>query len=244
MSKESDKKKGISWLRPGIFSQDSAEGETVATEEAIVEDQGAKANRPQAGESRPQVNYFSKEGQDKIVLDFIVPLENILKERQLLLYKSKGLEDQLRVANDTIQRIQQDLVNMSKNVQKKSAEIKELENNLTTKQMSYDQLLEDYKEFQAKSHTESTTLLNKLDAEISKYNKLSEETKEAQYKNLLKISELEEKIRILEIDNQQYIENYKKAFSEKNDLLKTINDFTKQMSFTIQPTTKIDKEQE
>jgi len=240
--KESDKKKGISWLRPGIFGQDSYVDETAATKDVSIENPATEVNKPLVSESKQQVNFFSKEGQDKIVLDLIVPLENILKERQLLLYKSKGLEDQLRVANDTIHRIQQDMVNMGKNLQKKSTEIKELENSLTSKQMGYDQLLEDYKEFQAKSHLESSALLNKLDAEISKYNKLSEETKEAQYKNLLKLGELEEKIRVLEIDNQQYIDNYKKAFAEKNELLKTINDFTKQMSFSIQPAASVDKE--
>lgn len=244
MLKENEKKKGMGWLKPGIFGQDSSAVETVPVEETKDEDRSTETDKTLAEKSNQQASFFSKDGQDKIILELIVPLENIFKERQLLLYKNKGMEDKLSIANDAIQRMKQELVNIDRNLQKKLAEISELENSLTSKQISYDQLLEDYKEYQTKSHLENSKILNQLDAEISKYNKLSEETKVVQYKNLLKVGELEERIRVLEIENQQYADNYTKVLSEKNELLKTFQDFTKQMSFSIQPRVETEKEQE
>ncbi|NLV87844.1 MAG: hypothetical protein GX021_00555, partial [Tissierellia bacterium] len=111
----------------------------------------------------------------------------------------------------------------------------ELENSLTNKQMSYEQLLEDYKEFQENSNMEYERISAQLEAEIEKYNKLNEESMEVQYKNMLKINELEETIRNLRIENQQYLQQYEKILNEKSELMKIINDFTEKMSFSFSP---------
>ena len=58
---------------------------------------------------------------------------------------------------------------------------------------------------------------------------------EAQYKNMLKINELEEIIRNLKIENQQYIQQYEKIVNEKAELMKVINDFTERMTFSFSP---------
>lgn len=178
---------------------------------------------------------LSKDKQDKVVQDLIVSLENLIKDRQLIIYRNRSLEDQLSAANETISRMKKDLLKKEQQLQEKNKEIRELENSLTNKQMSYEQLLEDYKEFQENSNVEYERISAQLEAEINKYNKLNEESMEAQYKNMLKINELEEIIRNLKIENQQYIQQYEKIVNEKAELMKVINDFTERMTFSFSP---------
>lgn len=99
--------------------------------------------------------------------------------------------------------------------------------------MSYDQLLEDYKEYQLTHNLEYDKLVNQLETEKAKYNKLYEESSKIQTQQMQKISELEERIRNLEIENQKYKEQYEKIVEEKAQLMKTISDFTERMSFSF-----------
>src|SRR5690606_15573989 len=149
-------------------------------------------NNSEELEAQSNNQIFSKDNQDKVVIDLIVSLENLIKDRQLIIYKKKSLEDQLSLANDTISRMKKDLIKKEQLLQEKNKEIRELENSLTNKQMSYEQLLEDYKEFQDNSNMEYDRLSTQLEAEINKYNKLNEESMDTQYKNMLRINELEE----------------------------------------------------
>lgn len=178
---------------------------------------------------------FSKENQDKIALDVIVSIENILKERQLLAYKNEAMMDQINAANETIYRLKRETLKKDQLLQDKSKEIRELESTLTNKQMSYDQLLEDYKEFQLSSNLEYDKISNQLETEKAKHNKLYEESTKIQASQNLKINELEGLIRNLEIENQKYAEQYDKISNEKAELMKSINDFTERMSFSFAP---------
>lgn len=108
---------------------------------------------------------------------------------------------------------------------------------LTNKQMAYDQLLEDYKEYQLTSNLAYEKLSNQLETETAKYNKLYEESNNTQYQSMLKINSLEEKVRELEIANQKYAEQYQNILDDKAKLMQTINDFTEKMSFSFSPKT-------
>lgn len=230
-------KKGMSWLK-GVLSSpnqseiDSAEHQEIVTNMDLEETSNTinESNQPVSDSNK---HIFSKDNQDKISMDVIVSIENMLKERQLLSYKNKGLEDQLFTLNETINRFKHDQIKKDQLLQEKNKEILDLENNLTNKQMRYDQLLEDYKEYQNTSNMEYEKISNQLEIETIKYNKLNEESTNAQYQSMLKINELEDKIRILEIDNQKYAEQYQKIVDEKVELMQTINDFTERMSFSF-----------
>jgi predicted nuclease with TOPRIM domain len=50
---------------------------------------------------------------------------------------------------------------------------------------------------------------------------------------MLKINELEDKIRNLEIENQKYAEQFQKIVNDKAELMQTINDFTERMAFSF-----------
>lgn len=176
---------------------------------------------------------MSKENLDKVSLDIIVSIENVLHDRQLILVKNEDLETQLQAANDTISRLKHDLMKKDQLIQDKNKEIHTLESNLTNKQMSYDQLLEDYKEYQSSSSLDFENVSSQLEKEINKYNLLKEESANVQYQNMLTIQELEEKIRDLETENKKFEAQYAKITAEKAELMKTIHDFTERMSFSF-----------
>lgn len=237
---ENTKKKVIDWFKSSTNTQDqSSVGQQAVVTEVGKEEQLPNVKEPEQGNEQNNNHIFSKDNQDKIVLDLIVSMENMIKDRQLILYKNKGLEEQLFAANETISRIKQELMKKDQLLQEKNKEIRGLENGLTNKQMSYDQLLEDYKEYQNNSRIEYEKISNQLETEINKYNKLNEESINSQYQNMLKINELEEIVRSLSTENQQYIQQHQKILEEKSELMKTINDFTERMSFSFSQKTTL-----
>lgn len=226
-------KKSKSWFKNVISSQPPLEKNSLNKQH--LNESPVALSSETSGQHEEQIieGKFSKDNQDKIAMDVIVSIETMLKDRQLLSYKNKGLEEQLESANETINRLKQDQIKKENLLQEKNKEIREIENNLTHKQMSYDQLLEDYKQFQLNSNLEYEKLSNQIDTEIAKYNKLYEESSNNQYQNMLKINNLEDKVRSMEIENQKYAEQYQKIVNEKAELIKSINDFTEKMSFSF-----------
>lgn len=237
MDWEGMKKKGAGWFKSANNNQNSLDENYIEQQSAKTsiadKEQITNVNEHDKVNTQNDNYLFSKDNQDKVVLDLIVSLENMIKDRRLILYRSKGLEDQLHTATETINRMKQELMKKDQILQENSKEIRKLENILTNKQMSYDQLLEDYKEYQNKSSVEYERISNQLDTEISKYNKFSEEFTSFQHQNILKINELEETIRSLKIENQQYSQQYQQILDEKSQLMQTINDFTARMSFSF-----------
>jgi len=235
-------KKGKSWFKNVLSSQSQMEKKIVETQPLVSEvDPSISTELVEESQSTlaDEKKLFSKDSQDKIAMDVMVAIETMLKDRQLLTYKNKGLEDQLAAANETINRLKHEQIKKDQLVQEKNKEIRELENNLTNKQMSYDQLLEDYKTYQLASNMEYEKISNQLETEVAKYNKLYEESSNTQYQNMQKINTLEDKIRSLEIENQKYSEQYQKIVEEKTELIKTINDFTEKMSFSFSSKTVV-----
>ena len=237
MTNKNTKKKKVSWFKASNYVQNQLEQDNIDQPvdiTKIIND--TQLNNMKVSDEKDIQNdntLLLKDNQDKIVTDLIISLENMIKDRQLILYKNKDIDEQLFAANETINRIKQDLKNKEQLLLKKDKEIQGLESNLTNKQMTYDQLLEDYKEYQNTSNTEYEKISIQLDTEINKYNKLNDELIDSQHQNMSKINELEEKIRNLEIENKQYKQQYQKVVDEKSELMKTINDFTDRMSFSL-----------
>lgn len=173
--------------------------------------------------------------KDKTALDLVMAVENLLNDRQLSQFKAKDTEDQLDNANEVINRLKNDLSKKEHLLLEKDKEYRVLEDKLTSKQMSYDQLLEDYKEYQNSTNTSIENLKYQLEKERSKYAKLNEEFSRYQQESILKAKELEEKIIDLEAENQQLTSQYQKIAEEKAQLVQSINDFTEKMSFSFQP---------
>ncbi|MFH0070779.1 hypothetical protein [Peribacillus sp. NPDC056705] len=236
MAKDTEKK-GMAWFKGARSNQSQTEKPSEPQEVAVIEPAEEPALYTTASErsgGESSNGLFTKDNQDKIGLDVIVSIENMLKERQLLSYKNKGLEEQLFAANETINRYKHEQIKKDQLLSEKNKEIRELENVLTNKQMSYDQLLEDYKGYQLASNLAYEKLSGQLETETAKYSKLQEESTDAQYQAMLKINHLEEKIRELEISNRKYAEQYQSITEEKAKLMQTIHDFTEKMSFSFQ----------
>lgn len=237
MIKDRTKKNGMSWFKSIRPNQSQLELNSLEQQSAVTEfteeEQTSNVKKSEQIDTQSNNNFFSKDNQDKVTLDLIVSLENMIKDRQLILYKNKGLEEQLGTANETINHFKQDQIKREQLIQEMKKEIHSLEVSLTNKQMSCDQLLEDYKEYQNTVNIQYEKISNQLETEINKYNKLNEESTNAQYQSMLRINELEEKVRSLEIENQHYLEQYQKILDEKAELMRTINDFTERMSFSF-----------
>lgn len=235
MTKE-NKNKSLSWFKSVRSNQNQLDHANTYEEEVtttVIENEVIQLEDFSTIDNSSKKYILSKENQDKISLDLIVSLENILQDRQLILYKNEGFEDQLNTANETNSRLKHDLVKKEQIIQDKLKEIRALESNLTNKQMVYDQLLEDYKDYQNTSSNDFEKVSIQLEKQINKYNMLKEESNNIQYQNMLSIRELEEKIRELEIENQKYAEQCAKVLEEKTELIQTINDFTERMSFSF-----------
>ncbi|MHA0856669.1 hypothetical protein ACH8E3_07280 [Paenibacillus sp. CMAA1364] len=173
--------------------------------------------------------------QDKTALDLVVAVENLLNDRQLSQFKRTDTEEQLLNANETINRLKNDLNKKEHMILEKEKEFRLLEDKLTSKQMSYDQLLEDYKDYQSSSNTGIENLKYQLEKEKGKYSRLNEESTKHQYDNMQKIKELEEMIRDSAVENVHISSQLQKVMEEKAQLLQTVTDFTERMSFTFSP---------
>ncbi|AZK45692.1 hypothetical protein [Paenibacillus lentus] len=230
------KNKSIGWLKGVLSNQNEPVQAAKEGEEEPLELVGSTASNkevPSPSESSSKKYILSKENLDKVSMDLVISLENMLNERQLILYKNNDYEQQLVTANETISRLKYDLVKKEQSIQDKNKEIRALETSLTNKQMGYDQLLEDYKEYQSTANHDFEKVSSQLEKEINKYNLLKEESADIQYQNMLNIRELEEKIRELEAENQKLEAQCAKVLAEKAELMQTINDFTERMSFSF-----------
>lgn len=230
------KNKSIGWLKGVLSNQNepaSAEKEGDEESQERMESIASNMEIPSLPENASKKYILSKENLDKISLDLVVSLENMLNERQLILYKNEDYEQQLDTANETINRLKYDLVKKDQLIQDRNKEIRALETSLTNKQMGYDQLLEDYKEYQSTANHDFEKVSNQLEKETSKYILLKEESANIQNQNMLNIRELEEKIRELEAENKKLETQSAKIVAEKAELMQTINDFTERMSFSF-----------
>ena len=175
-----------------------------------------------------------KEDEDKITFDLVVAVKNIVNDRQLTVNRLVNIEVQLTDAIEKNIKLKGDMRKKEKEILEAHEFIKTLEDKLMTKQMTYDQLLEDYKHYQDNAKAEIDNVKFSFQKEQEKYVKLTLEAKIHQNEANQKIDQLEEKIRDLEAENKNINEQFQISLAEKNQLLQTINEFTNR--FTVKPT--------
>ena len=113
------------------------------------------------------------------------------------------MEEQLHNANESINRLKQDQLKKEQLLREKNKEIRSLEDILTSKQMSYEQLLEDYKEYQ------SMTKINDLEEKIRNL-EIEKQQLEQQYQKII-----QEKTELLQTIND-FTERMSFSFLTKN----------------------------
>ncbi|MDR0271626.1 hypothetical protein [Paenibacillus sp.] len=221
--------KSRGWLKNLLYARTEP---TVIAPFDVQEDTELDGVEPIHGTQEPD---FSLLEQDKVALDLVVAVENLLNDRQLASFKFKDSEQQLLSANESINRLKNELSKKEHFILEKEKEFRNLEDKLTNKQMSYDQLLEDYKDYQNSSNSGIENLKYQLEKERNKYVKINDEFSHYQLDSMKKVKELEEKIRDLDSENQKVESQFQKVLEEKNHLLQTISDFTSRMNFSLTP---------
>jgi len=228
------------WLRGILTGRAETGGAAPRSEGADESVADAGRFEPESvlrGEESGQPKYFFslREQKDKITLDLVVAVENALNDRQLLQFKNKGLEEQLRTANESIERLKSEFRKSEQMVEDLKAEVSRLENKLADKQADYDKLLNDYREYRNDAAGEIEKLKAQIEKEQSKYAKLGEEYNRHQLQTIQKVRDLEERIRELEAENQAIANQHQTALAEKAELLRTISEFTHRMNDTVIP---------
>lgn len=217
--------KAKGWLKNALTARTQSYRQAEFSSEAEI--QSSLAEHP--------ASEISLLDQDKAALDLVVAVENLLNDRQLIHFKSKDIEQQLANANEDISRLKNDLMKKEQLIADREQEFRLLEDKLTAKQMGYDQLLEDYKEFQNASNSGIDNLKYQLEKERNKYAKLHEDSHRFQQDSLQRTKELEEKLRDAEAENLQLASQYQKVTEEKTKLLQSVTDFTARMAFSLSP---------
>ncbi len=171
---------------------------------------------------------------DKLSLDLVSAVDHILSDRQIVLYRISDLEHLKGDANDNISRLNSEIERLRKLIEEKEAVIRELEEKLLNKQMRYDQLIEDFKEYQDSTKIEMNDLKFQLDKAYGKYEKLQQQLKNNRTEYVQQINELEERIRELEVQNQKVTDEYMRTLEDKNRLLQSFAHFTENMSLSME----------
>lgn len=206
------------------IEKDPVEQEEIAIPEQVIEEEVEEFAAEEDYTSREVLSI--KEDEDKITFDLVVAVKNIVNDRQLTVNRLANIEVQLSDAIEKNIKLKSDFNKKEKELQEAHDFIRSLEEKITTKQMTYDQLLEDYKTYQENAKAEIDNVKFLFQKEQEKYVKLTLEAKINQNEANQKIDNLEERIRDLEAENKKITEQYQMSLADKNQLLQTINEFT------------------
>lgn len=176
------------------------------------------------------INIPTKLEQDKVTLDLVTAVNQYIKMRQVSMQENALLESRLAEANDQIKLLKDELSRASEVILERDKQIASLEQKLTDKNSLIDQMIEDNNEIRTSLTNEVNDLKNMIVVEQKKYKKLSDESEQENNELRKKLREYEDKIRHLESEKSNLIENYNKLREENRYLMNTINDFTNRMS--------------
>jgi chromosome segregation ATPase len=163
---------------------------------------------------------------DKFSYDLIVAVKNIINEKKGIDNKIENTEIKLTDAKEKIKSLKLAIQKKERETNDYKSVINDFEEKIMKMQMSYDQLLEDYQNYQEEAKTEFENVKFLYQKEQEKYAILTADSKEQQMELHNTIEKLEERIRDLEAENKNITDKYNETLTEKNDLLQIINDFT------------------
>lgn len=175
----------------------------------------------------------SKQHMDKMSLDLIVAVEQVIQARQHADQHICELQDRLTHSNGHIERLNRDLRNLHKVLEERDKSIAELEYKLTAKNLKVDQVMDDYRELQAVLSSEIEELKSVIELEQQKYGSLLQKHNDMHAEKTKRIHELEEKIGKLEIENSHMQQKYEAQRQEKAYLVNMISDFTNRMAVPL-----------
>lgn len=223
----SEKQPLVSWFKKNLTNKISNDN---IIENQNVEEIVKEVEEPPVVETPQETSVFSKDQLDQINLDLVIAVEHIIKKRHLELVKIKDSEEQISNLENELDKYRYDKSRQEQYISELERRMSNKDDSIVNKQMSYDQLLEDFEDYQAKAREEIDLLKSKLAEEVDKYSKIVQEYIEYKHDSVKKESDYQEEIRILKVEKQELTNRYNTTVQEKNHLLQTIKEFTNRMS--------------
>lgn len=168
--------------------------------------------------------------KDKVALDLLIAVDQMMSARDFLRQNVDDLKDRLKHSEDHIKKLTEEKVHLEQVIALKDSEIARLEDQIANRNLNYDQLMEDYQEMQSRLNYEIEELKNSIYIEQERYKKLNESYENLQIENISKVRQLEDKIRELETKNENLQNKYYKIREENVYLLGMFKDFNNRMS--------------
>ncbi|GEL77961.1 hypothetical protein [Tenuibacillus multivorans] len=168
--------------------------------------------------------------KDKIALDLLVAVDQMMSDRDLVKQNLDDVRDRLKHSDDYVNKLTQEKAQLEQTVSDKDTEIGRLDDQIANRNMKYDQLMEDYQEMQMRLTREIEELKNNINIEEERYAKLNETYERHQMESISKEQKLEDKIRELETKNENLQKKYYKIREENSYLLGMFKDFNNRMS--------------
>lgn len=203
---------------------------TRAVSENPQEDLPEVSGNAEAVDERTSSMFENKVHMDKKSLDLVFAVEQIIQAKQQVEISHYEVQDRLNHANGHIERLSRDLKNLNKVIEEREKSILELEHKMTEKNLKVDQMMEDYRELQSALSGEIEDLKGVIEIERQKYASLLQKHNETQNEKNKRISDLEEKIGKLEIENSHAKMKFEALREEKTYLVNIVNDFTARMT--------------
>jgi chromosome segregation ATPase len=172
------------------------------------------------------------QANDRISEDFLSEVERFIKNREVLLLSNIETKDQLDHVEQRMEKLLQEKDKLIYQFIDKEEEIKGLEEKLTKNHQLFDKLHGEYRELQLLSSTEISELKSEIEVETHKYNQLVQEFKAFRANATKENDALQERIRRLDAKNEDLREQYQVKVEENAKLVKSINQFSDQFTFT------------
>ncbi|MBM7570448.1 hypothetical protein [Aquibacillus albus] len=228
MSKNNGNSKLINWFKKTESESDRVIEEYEEQTEKEEKDDDTAIHLPNSHET----TNFDALLQDRVSMDLMNSVEQILHNRQLIISKNTDLEEQVDHNMNYISNLKAETEQRDRKISNLERTIRDFENRLMNKQLNYDQLLEDYEDYQSNAKSQIESLKREISKEQDKYSKIQQQFHTYQEDSLQLKRDLEEKIRTLEVDNETLEQRFDATLKEKNKLLQLINDFTSRMTDT------------
>lgn len=183
-------------------------------------------------------NIPDKHEKDTIVLDLVSAVEQLIRVRHISEKSLKELQKRHHHAQGQIESLQKEITLVRKALENKEKEVIEWESRITDKNMTIEQLMEDYNMLQANVTNEIRELKNAYEIERGKNQQAQEQNLKESMENITMLKKNEEAIVSLKTENENLKKSYDNIRKENAYMVSIVNDFTNRMSLSFSQYTR------
>ena len=196
---------------------------------------GATAEKAVTSEER-KIPVIEK---DKLTLDLEIAVINIIKDKNFKERLLKNYKDELESGKEEILSLKAEIERLNNEVAIKDNEIIKLKERVLIHQQDYSQLAADYKVYQEQALVQEEDMKRQIVKEQEKYKELSIEYENFETNQKKQYNVLKKMLTNQEIENRQLSEINNKIREEKDQLVKSINEFAQRMPISITALNKV-----